>query len=74
MARTVLTLGRAALAAAVVVFANAAAPVSAAPAQTAALAPTAHADGVIRIKSAYPLDETVTRLKADIEKARAAKP
>lgn len=66
MERTVLTLGRAALAAAIVTFAGAAAPVSAAPAQAASLAPTAHADGVVRIKSAYPLDETVKRLKADI--------
>jgi uncharacterized protein (DUF302 family) len=30
------------------------------------VAPTAHADGVIRIKSAYGIDETVSRIKADI--------
>ena len=37
---------------------------------TPAMAPsaiaTAHADGVLRVRSAYTFDETVTRLKADI--------
>jgi uncharacterized protein (DUF302 family) len=31
-------------------------------------APTAPADGVLRVKSAYSVDETVARLKADIDK------
>ena len=35
-------------------------------AQSATLAPTAPAQGVIRVKSLYGLDETVTRIKADI--------
>jgi len=30
------------------------------------LAPTAPAQGVLRVKSLYPLDETVSRIKADI--------
>ncbi|MDH4289318.1 MAG: DUF302 domain-containing protein, partial [Aquincola sp.] len=31
-----------------------------------ALAQTVAADGVVRVKSAYPVDETIARLKADI--------
>jgi uncharacterized protein (DUF302 family) len=39
---------------------------SAAPALADQLPATAPAEGVIRVQSAYPFDETVTRLKADI--------
>ena len=35
-------------------------------AEPAMSAPTAPADGVIRVKSLYSVDETVERLKADI--------
>lgn len=35
-------------------------------AQSTALSPTAPAQGVIRVKSLYSLDETVARIKADI--------
>ena len=33
---------------------------------SSAVAQTASPDGIVRVKSAYPLDETVTRLKKDI--------
>jgi len=56
MVKTLSMLGAAALAVAPM----------AVTAQSAALAPTAPAQGVLRVKSLYPLDETVARIKADI--------
>jgi uncharacterized protein (DUF302 family) len=65
MKKTLISLCLAMMMAPVVHAAPAPAP---APAATAAatLTPTAPAQGVIRIKSLYGIDETVTRLKADI--------
>src|SRR5882762_1918106 len=37
-------------------------------AQSAAPAPMVAADGVIKVKSAYPMDETIARIKEDIAK------
>ncbi len=60
------TLGRMTVLASTLAVAAITAPAFAAPADTAPIAPTAPADGVIRVRSAYGLDETVQRLKADI--------
>lgn len=56
MIKRTLTLAALLLAASQPAFAQTAAP----------LAPTAAAEGVMRVKSAYGIDETVSRIKADI--------